>query len=223
MKEYTLVLAVFATTSMLITQFVTAADFNIDFGDDFPGLPSTYSAASGQAGAWNNVSADGTLQDTTGAATSVSVTLIVGNPSGQIGAASTNNELLLGDYFFFSSGWNVDFANLVDGLYNVYYYAPSSTAVSTGVFAINGTTVAELPGDSSSALIQGTSYDVFSGVNVVGGTLSLASTGGVLETNFGVAGLQLILIPEPASLVLYTVGIVAWLGIRRRKIERLSC
>ena len=217
MKRFAFGFATLVAPCMVFTQLVSAAGFNIDFGSAFTGLPSTYSAASGQAGVWNDVFANGNLQDTTGAATSVAVTPIVGNPNGQIGAATTNDELLLGDFFFFSSGWNVDFAGLTDGLYDVYYYAPSSTGVSTGAFTANGTSITEIPGDSVSNLIQGTSYDVLSGVSVSGGTLSLASTGGVLELNFGLAGLQLVPVPEPASLALFAVGLMAWIGIRFKK------
>ncbi|MCG8450813.1 MAG: hypothetical protein MI725_14690 [Pirellulales bacterium] len=217
MKHNVLGLVTFVAASAVFAQVASAAGFNVDFGDDFTGLPSTYGAASGQTGTWNDVSANGTLQDITGTATTVSVTLIVGNPSGQINSATTNDEILLGDNFFFSSGWNVDFANLPDGLYDVYYYAPSNGAVSTGVFTINGATQTELPGDPGSSLSLGTSYDFLSGVSVVGGTLSLASTGGVLESNFGLAGLQLIPVPEPASFILFAVGCVAAPRMRRRR------
>jgi hypothetical protein len=207
----------FLSICLFSFQPASAAEFNIDFGDDFTGLSSAYGAASGQTGTWNDVFANGALTDTSGTLTTVTVTLVAGSTSGQFGSGVSNDERLLGDFFFSSgAGWNLDFANLTDGLYDVYYYAPSSTAVSTGAFTINGTPVAELPGDGSSALIQGTSYDVLSSVSVVGGTLSLASGGGVLETNFGLAGLQLVSVPEPATLSLLALGMAAALLKRKR-------
>ena len=56
---------------------------NIDFGDDVLGLPSSYAAASGQAGEWNEVFADGTLDGLDGAPTSVFLDLAAGSTSGE--------------------------------------------------------------------------------------------------------------------------------------------
>ena len=50
--------------------------FNIDLGDYYPGLPSSYGAAASQPGTWNDITKYGTasgLRNTSGALTDVSL------------------------------------------------------------------------------------------------------------------------------------------------------
>ena len=170
----------------------TAELINIDFGDDLTGLPTTYGAASGQVGSWNDILFLGTtagLLDTSGSTTDVSVTVASENPSGQAGDAVNDDERLLFDNFFSSSstGWTVHIVGLDDGIYDLFVYAPANTIVSTGPFTVNGAAQPNLSGAFS--LIQGTSWAAIIGVNVSGGVLTIAN---VDTSGFrGLAGIQI--------------------------------
>ena len=197
-----------------------AVPINVDFGTHYRNevfrqliaTPvDTYRAASGQAGTWNNVNSLGTtsaLLDLTGTATLASVTLIGSNFGS--GVTGGTDAPLLQDMLWRSSGrWEVNFSDLSNGLYDIYYYAPTHP-MDTGVIDINGTMVSSLPGTAPSTLIQGVSWDVLVGVAVTDGTLNLSS--GAASASFnGIAGIQIVTstaVPEPSTLGLLGAGLL---------------
>ena len=215
---------VFAASSLTQANLLT---FNIDFGVQWGTPAPSFGAAASQSGFWEAITATGTtsnLTDTGGATTSVSLTLSADDPSGNDGDGSTDARKLTDDNFYSGSGnsWSISMANLSDGEYDVYLYAPTHSGVNTGTFTVNGSPVASMPGQDSDTLgPQGTDWDVVGGVSVSGGSLTIESTS---TSSFrGLAGLQLAgggsPIPEPNSVALFGVGLGA-IALRRRKRER---
>ena len=136
------------------------------------------------------------------------------------GVAIINDNFLHADNFFvFSGAWSLTLTNLDAGVYDVYYYAPSNPAVSTGAFSINGTAVASLTGQVG-ALIQGTNWDVLTGVTVGGAnTLEISALG--TSGARGLAALQIVStsqVPIPAAVWMLAGGVAGLFGFARRRL-----
>ncbi len=192
------------------------ADIYVDFGDDFTGLPASYGAVN-SPGVWNDIVSLGStsgLLDTNGDASGVSLVLNATSASGHLIPANNNDETLLHDNFLSTSGnsWSAVFSGLQNGLYDVYYYAPANTNVSTGTFSINGQAQSSLSGGST--LVQGQSWAVQSGVVVNSGQISILSTS--TASNRGLSGVQFIAVPEPSAACLLGLVLFAC-GLRRRR------
>jgi hypothetical protein len=204
-----------------IVPLVTAA-LNVDFGRYHGPPANSYGAASGQTGTWNEVGAGvSPLVDTSGALAGVSLALTTGSAAGNTGVtASDDAERLLFDHFFSSVGatWTVDVRGLESGSYRVYLYAPSHSAVSTGELTVNGTPVASLPGDIGANLIEGVSYASVL-AELTDGTLALS---GVVDVYGGLAGLQVVPLPEPGRAALFATGIGVLGVLARRRGHRAS-
>jgi hypothetical protein len=192
--------------------------FNVDFGAAYTLLPSSYGAASGQPGAWNDIVALGAttgLLDAAGTPTGVSIT-VTGQSFGSAGSGATDDEKLLGDLVFqFGGAWSVVFAGLDNGNYDVYYYAPEHP-MPAGEIVINGAAVPSLQGNIGT-LEQGVSWDVLRGVAVTDGLLTLAGspTPGFFS---GLAGVQIAeaVVPIPAALWLLGSSLALLMGVGRR-------
>jgi hypothetical protein len=203
-----------------IVPLVTAA-LNVDFGR-YHGPPAdSYGAASGQTGTWNEAGAGvSPLVDTSGALAGVNLALTTESDAGNTGVSVTDDdERLLFDHFFSSVGatWTVDVSGLESGSYRVYLYAPSHNAVSTGEMTVNGTAVASLPGDIGASLIEGVSYASVL-AQLTDGTLAIS---GIVDVHGGLAGLQVVPVPEPGGAVLLATGVgVLRLLARRRSRTR---
>jgi len=175
----------------------------IDLGAAHPGLPATYAAAAPAPGVWNSITSAGTttgLVNSSGAPIPINLTITAGLPSGFIGNIPNDNATLLGDNLLSpsSQNWGFSVAGLSNGNYDIYYYEPAHGGVGTGLFDVNG--VAATPLSSSDIeLVQGETWDVVS-VTVDDGTLTLTSTPtpGIAFT--GLAGIQIVAVPEPGPL-----------------------
>lgn len=190
----------------------------IDFGAEY-GVPvSTYAGAADFGGVWNKVPSSGlsALLDTDGADPSVGFAFTGAFSDGAVGSGATGDaELLLRDNFYASSGtsWGFTISGLPNGLYDIIYYAPAHLSISTGTFSIEGTGVASLSGDSS-ALGEGASWAKLQDVSITDGTLDVLST-----TNSGLrglAGIQVIAVPEPSVSGLGLIAGLILLARRRR-------
>jgi len=203
------------TTSFMQVSFATA--LNIDFGSEYTGLPSSYGAASNQIGHWNDISGDSVLTrsllNSAGIATGVDLTLSNTSGGGILGATN-NDKSLLYDNFWTpnSSPWSVSLSGIEPGMYDIYYYAPAHSSISTGVFSINGTDVLSLTGSLS--LTQGISWDMLSSVSIDNlGLLFIQS-----ESNanlLGLSGLQIVPVPVPAAVLLFSSGLLGLIGMRK--------
>lgn len=164
---------------------------NIDFGT-FGGTPlTTYGAVASQEGLWNLVGLGASAITDLNGVTGVTINLNADSDGGSVGTCTApDNQLLLCDNFYSSDGatWDLTINGLRNGIYTLYIYAPSNSAVPTGDMTVNGIAVASIPGDSSYILTEGTSYVVVTLVSVTGGSLTMSGFGATFS---GLAGLQI--------------------------------
>ncbi len=206
-------------------QSADAQTINIDFGHA-SGLPAnTFGAAAASPGHWNPIVQATTshLLNVGGATTAVGVNVVADSFDGNSFVGTSEPAKLRGDNMFAFNGrhWSVTLSNLENGLYQVYLYAPTNTAVPTRPFTVNGTPVANLTGANSDSLNQGSDWTKVA-VEVTGGTLLVASSS--TSGSGGLSGMQLVaqgsepVVPEPTSVLLFlpTLGVVAVLQRCRR-------
>ena len=212
------------STSLLSLVFVCAAprlhasNLNIHFGG--LGTPdSTYGAAAGQPGVWNLITSLGStsnLLNLGGGSTAVSLNLNADSDAGSLGGTGNTGALRGYNFFSFNNDpWSVTLTNLDNGSYSLYYYAPTNTVVSTGTFTANGLPASSIRGNNTSTLNEGSDWEIRSGIQVTDGTLTLLSTD--LDGDRGLAGIQLVATPEPATLPLIGVALAIALFLRRRQ------
>lgn len=195
-----------------------AINLNIDFGDDYGVPSSSYGAAAGQTGTWNEILSLGVsnLVDLGGNATSVTLDANADTMSGNFGSPTTDPGRLRADNFYSANGssWTILLSNLDNGTYSVYYYAPIHPSVVTGSFTVNGSAVSSIDGSDSDSMNQGTDWQVLTGVAVTDGTLTLASTS---SSSFrGLSGLQLVSSPVPEPFTMGLAGLALAAAARRR-------
>jgi hypothetical protein len=176
------------TPGLLIAQ-----GFNIDLGSPAFVPPASYSAASGQAGTWNNLETGTTpnILDTGGTASGVSVTVTADGNGSASGCVGDNQPLMSDNVFTTQGGWSMVFTGLPAADYQVYIYAPNHDGVATGNMLVNGIAVASLSGTVDCSLQPTVSY-VSVRASVSSGTLTLS--GDYSGTGFdyaGVAGVQI--------------------------------
>ena len=182
-----------------------AQNFNIDFADNVTlGTPSsTYGAASGQAGFWNDCIGNMPLADISGAATGVSIALVgVDIPYGFDELCTAGDDQALMDDIMYTTATTGYFSitGLSDGSYQIYTYAmaPDSNAFLTDVTVIgspDGTQA--VGGDFCLGFVHLATHAIHN-VDVVGGNaqidvavnLSFTSLNGmqIIQTAGGSAG-----------------------------------
>ena len=171
------------------TGFTTALRLNIDFGAASPDVPSGYAGAANQSGTWNKISSNSTnnLVDINNVSTSISLEVTAQFLTGQSGSGAN----LTTDNFYSNNGvsWKVEITGFSNGIYDIYYYAPAHSSVSTGSFYINSTLQNSISGSSNNQLSQGTDWEILSGVKVSNSTLTLESFS--TSSYRGLAGLQI--------------------------------
>ncbi len=199
------------------THVSLASSLNIDFGTALSG--NSYGAASGQTGYWNNITHLGlteNLVDTSGVATNIDLSLSAEVAAGNGALPLSSYRQLVTDNFFSFGSWYVSLAGLDPGTYDIFYYAPGHTSVSTGGFTVNGIEVPSLSG-SRSAFSQGIAWDVLSGVSV--GPLGVLEFISLPESGpRGLAGLQILTaVPIPAAVWLFGSSLLGLIGFSKRK------
>ena len=154
-----------------------------------------------------------TLLDLAGAGTSVQLNVaapFIDFTNGAWNVHSGDLLALLDDSFVTGTlaNWTLSITGLSNGGYDIYYYAPSHPAVETGRFTINGVNAPNTPGSGGNTFTPGTDWNVVGNVQVSDGTLSAASTVQDFDHYYGLAGLQIVQVPEPSSAFLLAVGCV---------------
>ena len=205
------------------------AQYNVDFsngGVSAPPPSSGYGAAGGQPGVWNNVTTDLTpnvpLLNTAGVATGVTLTLTAGgfmfdgstsNPNGVITPAGSDDELFMDDVWDSPVNASITVGNLPAGPYFVYAYGGSPDSGTTFMQFNVGADSQIVGGQWSNpfAYQPGVTHARFT-VNHAGGDLVIGvpDVPGFESVN----GLQIAIIPEPASAGLLLVGAA---GLMRRR------
>ena len=89
-------------------------------------------------------------------------------------------------------------------------------AVSTGAMTVNGIAVESLPGDIGASLIEGVSYASLL-AQLGDGALVIS---GVVDVHGGLAGLQVVPVPEPDRTLLFAIGIGVLHVLARRRSPR---
>lgn len=157
---------------LLLTAPAAAQGFNVDVGQNlilWPTPSSSYGAASGQAGHWADFdpgALSATLEDLTGASTTVTLTTNVSSSVNLFPSVipSGDDQALLED-FQFSGGLGevvtFRFEGLDPGNYQVFTYAadPSGSADTTEVSVVGSSSAAQnVQGPWTGAHVLGTSY-----------------------------------------------------------------
>lgn len=190
----------------------SAQNFNVDFGIEH-GIPSSaFGAAASQPGFWNNFSAQPIAQplsNLAGNPTTVMLGLTADDYNGFSGtsAAHTGDFLALLDDNFYSNDthpWLLSISGLSNGTYDFYYYGTAMHLLTRAHSLSNGIAAASIPGSTSNTFDQGVDWQVLPGVSVVDGMLTVIPT--TTDGFRGLAGFQVVVVPEPSSLRLCICG-----------------
>jgi hypothetical protein len=220
---------VLASVAFAVTLFQTHNAFalliNIDFDQSIAARrPSDgFGAASGQAGVWNQIRRGSTsnLLDINGNVTTADISVSALSSAGQAFFPTNDAQRLLNDNFFSSvssvpSDWFVTITEIQNQVYDLYLYAPTNSLVSTGLMTAMGTSLPELLGNDLGLLVKGESW-IRTQVDVIDGTLSISGTPDGASRGFaGLAGLQLMPVPEPETSILIGLGLATLVYWRRR-------
>lgn len=225
---------------MVVTAGIAAqAQSIISWNENNGGTIPTPSGVAGVVSAanWNNSINGMALIDNSGAASGVSFSIsgtwgawgIAGGPTQD--ADSTYNKYLLDGYANTSSGIGPEvftISGISYSSYNLYVYISSDTASRTGSIADGNSgitydfsTIGQPAISGANALLTQTTdtiggnptadYAVFSGLTGSSDTLTLNIANGG-----GIAGFQIVAVPEPGSMMLAGLGGLALLVRKRR-------
>ena len=188
------------------------------------------------------------LIDNSGAATSLNIAYqawgfwsVQGSTPGQDADGSYNRNLLNGYLNAGPAGWNppvttsfVTLSSIPYAQYDIYVYFSSDTAGRTGTLS-DGTTTYDFstagPASVSGAnavftqttdtgtLYPTANYAVFSGLT--GSSQTITESPLVRDAWSGIAGFQIVAVPEPGTMALGALGLMALVAIHRRSRSKL--
>jgi len=194
---------------------------------------------------WNNVNLDGgspqglshvmgpnagVISDNSGAATSVTMTYTLDGEWAVNQTPWTGNQGLLDGYIDDngSSPLTVSLGNIPYSLYDVFVYVTSSGNGNSGSVSLNGGAPIYYLSDAvgynyANPLIQATATSIGGAVgaqyvefdNVSGASFSVVQS--IVSGNNGLAGIQIVAVPEPSVMALCPLGGLALLGMRFRR------
>ena len=192
----------------------------LDFGADAGTPNDVFGAAAGSDGQWQTLGLGMTdeLTSAYGYPTGVSVNVQSETDTDSEAVPGTvDRERLFNDSIRSCAGpatWSLDFAELPDGQYTLFFYAPADPLYPSGGIGVDGDVIAGIPGGTL-FLIEDVSYQTRI-ANVSGGTLSL--TGEFFFNCVGLAGVQLL--PEPGFGAALVLGAFALTGLSAPRRDR---
>jgi len=233
----------FVAAAAFSTTLSRAATISVNFeGNNNAGAPTALNptdsagVAPFTAANWNNFSGNtgtsGVLNDSSNVATPVTITVVGQALFGSgTGTASADRKLLNG-YVDSNTGTNTwTFQNVPAGLYTLISYAlPDNLDGRISEYSVNGGTAYNLLSDGGANFVAngfvratGTgstytsgNYVQFDNVSPIAGNITLTGTG--VFRNYS-NGIQLVAVPEPASILAIGVGGLGMMliALRRRR------
>ena len=184
-------------------------------------LDSSFGGAAERAGFWNilSTSSGSTQLSMLNGQSGPSFNWISGN-SGYITVSSAETggiNLLLTSNFIQYPTYSFSLTGLGNGTYSFYYYSFTRGDIPTGQLLVNGVTGSQVVGRGESVtgpLTLGVDYGVVN-VDVTGGTLNVSANS--LSSWVGLAGFQLVAVPEPSTYGLVLGGLVLGIAACRRR------
>ena len=197
----------------------------------------------GNTGSFGNPITINDLIDNSGAATTVDVTYVSwnfwsvqGSTPGQDADGTYNRNLLNGYLNAGPAGWNppvayssVALSEIPYAQYDLYVYFNADVAGRTGTIndgtttydfstlagpSVSGANAVFTQTTSTAGNYPGADYAVFSGLS--GSTQTLFCNPLVNDAWLGIAGVQLVQVPEPSTIILLSIAGLALLLVRRR-------
>ena len=204
---------------LVATLPAAASDLNIDFSDVDGGPSSGFGGAAGQAGTWNVIAAGSqqSLVNLAGLTTSAQITVTASSFEGVNSDPAHSGDLaaLLDDNFYSNpnTSWSFTITGLTDGYYDIYYYAPSNAGVDTGNFTLNGNAISSITGDDGNGFTEGVDWEVYSYLDITAGSLTAVSAS--VDDFQGLAGLQIVEVPECSAQGMTLLGLIGVAAVCR--------
>jgi hypothetical protein len=193
---------------------ILAQAFNIDISVGSPIPSSSYGAASGQAGHWDNyILPPMALTDITNTLTSVTISGTGGGPAGGNDPLTTgDDDALLDDFLAIPFAETYTVNGLAAGTYSIYGYVWTFSPLPTGV-DVNGQGMQVVGGTWTGSFIPG-SYSLHTVTLAPSQPLviHISTINGALGA---FAGLQIVPVPTPGAAAL--LGCAALAGAKRRR------
>jgi hypothetical protein len=227
MKIKTLILAALAIAG-ISAQAQSIISWSYDNGLDVSGTAGVVPAIN-----WNENTGSTDLLDNSGASTGTTLSLAGGFGAWGIGGATQdpdgtyNSAIFSGYYNCFSS--TLSLGSIPFSTYDIYVYFSSDADGRTGTISDGTTTFsfatdarAKVDAHGNFAFVQTTDtglshpsadYAIFSGLSGTSKTLTIASSP---NSGMGIAGFQIVAVPEPSTMALAGLGGLGLLAWRRR-------
>lgn len=206
-------------TSIYVDYYNAAGTY---FGKGAPS--SSFGAAVGTPGVWNHLGSTESsvaVVDIFGAATGVTVSNAAGSTNGNNGGAPAGDISLLLNDALDGSPVTITVDGLPTGLYNVYTYSwyPANSTAVLSTITVNGLDPQNVGRTGAYAgFVLGETHTLHAVSITSPQTLTInaaaASSVGIVN------GFQVVMVPEPTSLVLASIAGACWLVVVRSRRKR---
>jgi hypothetical protein len=194
--------------------------FNIGFGG-VQSPDASFGAAAGQPGFWNLTGPGSTtIKDLSGNVTTIGISSSGLGVADNAGGTSDFDKLMDTAIFRHStstSAWSWSIGGLPAGEYRVFVYDNSAATIEPDDFTVEGVFVSSF-NVAAGSFVEGNNYKVVN-VAVTDGSLDIVQASDAppeFQEGFGIAGLQIVSVPEPTALALFAAALplVLWRVLR---------